>query len=611
MKYRLAVLLLILGIIGGMRETVVYALNSTDTINTLEQSIDGVLNWKAESYDAGSWQALEEDFLSSLATTGGTDWYLIAMGRYTSELTYSKYLNALDTGREQETLNVSDRIRISMTYLSLIGSWCLDGLDDEQEAALITERLDYIKETRAASVTEEGITSHIYGLLLSTCLDQGSMSEETKALISDILAVQLTDGGFALYGENADPDVTAMVIQALAPYRSDSRTKEAISRAVTFLSEKQLTGGDYASWGMQNMETGAQVIIALCSLDEDPLEDERFIKDGNDLLDGILQYRAEDGSFSHTLDGAANNTSSVQAMLAFIALWRQQKGMTSLFAFDEALLSDMTVLARESGADNNGAVTAEDEQNTASDNAASTAAEPTKAAFVTEPIAADSASVTEAADVLQTEQQKSITGSDIKKILLEIVAAIVVIFIIFWLFRREKKAKTVLMILLAGSILSGLIWFSDIQTKDEYYQSAEEIITEDSKTVTISISAAVLLDDESIDKNSLSLESDGYLLEPVKVLLNEGDSVYSLLERAVRSNQLTLETSGSASNPFDTIYVKAISSIREKEYGDLSGWMYSVNKEFPSVSCTEYFPEDNDTISWVYSLNLGKDVSEP
>src|SRR5699024_11026485 len=125
----------------------------------------------------------------------------------------------------------------------------------------------------------------------------------------------LADGGFALSGEETDPDMTGMAIQALAPYynteevftyetRFENETvqktvRTVVDEALAILSELQLSDGGFSSWDTANAESTAQVIVALTSLGIDPLEDERFIKNGNTVLDGILRFYMDDGGFIH------------------------------------------------------------------------------------------------------------------------------------------------------------------------------------------------------------------------------------------------------------------------------------------------------------------------
>src|SRR5690606_27038550 len=103
-----------------------------------------------------------------------------------------------------------------------------------------------------------------------------------------------------------DADMTAMAIQALSPYYNSEETyeykqratnehveksvREAVDEALDTLSQIQLDSGDFSSWGIANAESTAQVMVALTALGINPLEDERFIKNGNNLLDVILQY---------------------------------------------------------------------------------------------------------------------------------------------------------------------------------------------------------------------------------------------------------------------------------------------------------------------------------
>ena len=85
------------------------------------------------------------------------------------------------------------------------------------------------------------------------------------------------------------------------------------------------------------------MIIALCALGIDPLCDERFIKNGVTLWDGLMRYRREDGGFLHSFSYDSNNPTSLpdasnsmageQALLALCALIRQKKGMRSLYDF--------------------------------------------------------------------------------------------------------------------------------------------------------------------------------------------------------------------------------------------------------------------------------------
>lgn len=70
-----------------------------------------------------------------------------------------------------------------------------------------------------------------------------------------MLGRQLSDGGWAIGSEEADPDVTAMVLQALAPYQESTPVKNAVALGVTRLSALQNDDGGYTSWGYESSES--------------------------------------------------------------------------------------------------------------------------------------------------------------------------------------------------------------------------------------------------------------------------------------------------------------------------------------------------------------------
>ena len=44
------------------------------------------------------------------------------------------------------------------------------------------------------------------------------------------------------------------------------------------------------------------------------------------------------------------------------------------------------------------------------------------------------------------------------------------------------------------------------------------------------------------------------------------------------------------------------------DYGEMSGWMYRVNGEFPDVGCGAYQLRDGDVIEWLYTREIGRDL---
>ena len=146
-----------------------------------------------------------------------------------------------------------------------------------------------------------------------------------------ILSAQTEEGAFGLSAGTADVDITAMALQALAPYQEDPATAEAIRRGLEWLSGQQTENGDFVSWGDPNAESTAQVLIALCSLGLDPETDPRFIRNGRTLRDGLLSYRTAEGLFRHTAEGLEDLMATEQAILALQALDRLQAGQGRLY----------------------------------------------------------------------------------------------------------------------------------------------------------------------------------------------------------------------------------------------------------------------------------------
>lgn len=176
-------------------------------------------------------------------------------------------------------------------------------------------------------VTRQGINGPIWALI---AFDSGNYevpqnrTAENKVtrelLIEYILENACEGGGWTFMGNTADPDMTAMAIQSLAPYYSTKdEVKTAVDRGLSALSLLQDESGAYVSYGNLNVESTAQVLVALSSLGIDAAKDSRFIKDGNTLLDGIAQFYVDGGGFRHVLEGVRDGMATEQGYYALVA----------------------------------------------------------------------------------------------------------------------------------------------------------------------------------------------------------------------------------------------------------------------------------------------------
>ena len=145
--------------------------------------------------------------------------------------------------------------------------------------------------------------------------------------------------------------MTAMAIQALAPYYKTNETvKAAVDKALDVLSGLQLGDGGFGSWGTVNSESCAQVIVALTALGLDPTCDSRFVKNGKTPLDALAGFYVNGGGFQHTAGGDLDGMATEQGYYALASYYRFLNGQTSLYD-----MSDVTVqTAGTSGGDNSG-----------------------------------------------------------------------------------------------------------------------------------------------------------------------------------------------------------------------------------------------------------------
>lgn len=309
----------------GVLGTNISAESRTYTVGDLEKVIDGIVAWKQKAANTGSVQELINKGLSPDAGTSPAEWFIIALKQYKGNYDYSAYTSALNAYvKKTAGIKATDMQRIAMTYTAIGGN------------------TEYVKSAVDTSIGKLGIMSYVYGLLLLDCGAYSSKQLTRNDIINYILSLKLSDGGWALSGSVSDTDITAMVLQALAPYYKYEDVKSCVNKALNLLSERQLQTGDYSSWGVRNAESGAQVICALSALSINCQTDKRFIKNGNTLIDGLLLYSLADGGFTHALGGVSNNTTSVQALYSLVSVYRQANGLGTLFRFTNKTINRET-----------------------------------------------------------------------------------------------------------------------------------------------------------------------------------------------------------------------------------------------------------------------------
>ncbi len=186
---------------------------------------------------------------------------------------------------------------------------------------------------------KQGINGPIWALIAFDCHDYeipvnaDAIEQATREkIIAYILEKQLEDGGWAMSGNVADPDMTGMAIQSLAPYyETNAKVKAAIDKAIICLSEKQYPNGGFGSIDGICSESCAQVIVALTALGINPETDPRFVKNGVSVVDAMCLFAVEGGGFAHIPDAGINGMATEQSQYALASYFRFLGGKTSLY----------------------------------------------------------------------------------------------------------------------------------------------------------------------------------------------------------------------------------------------------------------------------------------
>lgn len=194
---------------------------------------------------------------------------------------------------------------------------------------------DIMKVTDTSKTDINGL---VMGLL---ALNSRNYTSDTSWLVQAVLEQQNKDGSWSASADTkpvGDVDMTAMALQALAPYYKDGGNETvntAVEKALNWLSGKYRSGYD-------SSESCAQVVIALSALNLDANTDARFTKtmEGKALsvLGNLLQYRVvENGGFKHQFaDKAVNEMGTEQALCAMAAYARFTEKANALYDMTDA-----------------------------------------------------------------------------------------------------------------------------------------------------------------------------------------------------------------------------------------------------------------------------------
>lgn len=187
----------------------------------------------------------------------------------------------------------------------------------------------------------QGVNGAAFALIAMDSVSYGFAASGTSSrarLVAYLLAQELPGGGWDYSGKAADPDQTAMVLQALAPYRTQADVSAAIDRALNVLSGMQKDDGSFDAWGASSSESISQVLVALCALGIDPAKDSRFVRaNGAWLVSALMSFRVQTETglaFGHT-NRTANYMATEQAGYALAAYERFLAGQPALYTMTD------------------------------------------------------------------------------------------------------------------------------------------------------------------------------------------------------------------------------------------------------------------------------------
>lgn len=282
------------------------------------------------------------DYLAKLGTPGvgsiGGEWMALGLARsgrtvpegyYDAVVKYVK--DNIDSNGRLDKNKATENARIILA-LTAIGKDVTNVGGHDLLAGL--NEMSYL--------SKQGINGAIFTLIALDSHNYTPAGDVTRdKLVQAILDAQISgDGGWSLDGKNADVDMTAMAIQALAAYyKSNSSAKKAVDKGLSWLSSVQQNDGGFTSWGAANSESCAQVIVALTALGINPAKDSRFIKNGVSVLDALCSFAVNGGGFKHlATETSANGMATEQGFYALVAYYRLLNGQSSLYDMTDVKL---------------------------------------------------------------------------------------------------------------------------------------------------------------------------------------------------------------------------------------------------------------------------------
>lgn len=572
--------------ISAMLAAISAALNAFAAIE------NDIISYQLKKNNAASVQQWIDNGLTERAGID-SEWYVLALCR-SGNYDFSGYAAALSevlaAGNPE---NAVERQRCALAMLSV---------------GYTSAAVEEICAQAAQEPEKASVMKLIFGLHISNIT---SDTAAQRILLRELVGNRMIAGsGWAVMSNSVSPDtdVTAMALAALAPHYHSEEVKAAADKALEFLSSVQLENGGFKSYGIENCESCAQVIIALTALGIDPEADIRFKKTEGNAVTALRRFCLPSGAFCHISANKENETATVQAFCALtaVSLYRSGNGgfyktsVGDLKEISPVVSSENTAAGTESEAASAGSISSSSETKSSEIISSGIYSEKPE---TPEPEADLNASGNTASEEnIKTDNNivnRSDTGRAPPLLSCIISAAIFAAGIVVILFLRLKKCGTIkdyALIATLSIIFCIASLFLRIETPDQYYS-----VSESSASVTLTVSCKQLE-----GKTTDAVPENGFIIENKEIVIAAGDTVLDVLNRAAHDYSLEISQSGSGSGA----YIRAINGIYELQFGELSGWIYTVNGDSPNIGCGAYRLNGGEKIVWAYTVDGEKITAE-
>ena len=556
-----------------------------------------------------------ETYNPSLGSTYG-EWAVLAeaRGNVSASVWYDKYLSnmaktvasmngRLDTTNTQTKHTEYSRVILALTSL---GEDATKFTGSNGTVYNLVEPL-FEKNGSTYRVSEQGNNGTAFALI---ALDSGNYYDNAtgttarNAWVNSLLGAQISDGSWGIDADfpGSNVDMTAMVVQALAPYCSTNATvKAAVDKAVEWLSAEYQQNSDYGS-----SESAAQVIVALSALGIDAKTDSRFQHNGISVLSNFLSYADETtGGFLHDKqpNSTVNQMASEQAAYTLVAYDRYVKGSNRLYDMSDATkranatVQEVIDLIKAIAPVGEGSYNAIAEARIAYDKLS--AEDQAKVTNYNTLTAAEDAYKT----ILRQKQTDQYTALKLHYDEL--------------LNNKNKKYSTA-----AKKKLANIL--QQAQTDMNAAKSCERVMDVYNKAIADldavkpgDIEVTFRLIGALEATQDVDLTTDSYLPEYVTWVptttyaLAENATVYDLFTEAM--SDAGLRYIGAESNYVSTIYAPSCMgsyALSEFTNGKKSGWMYTVNDSHPNQGLKNWTLKDGDVVVWHYVNDYSHEVAD-